>query len=73
MSLYFLKFMWLGSSCGRKPSEADTLAFKSKKREELVAQGYRIRGNMGDQWKDLQGNHAGERTFKVPNPMYHVR
>ncbi|KAE8789204.1 Acid phosphatase 1 [Hordeum vulgare] len=34
--------------------------------------GYRIRGNVGDQWSDLQGDCAGDRVFKVPNPMYFV-
>ncbi|VAH26387.1 unnamed protein product [Triticum turgidum subsp. durum] len=34
-----------------------------------AAEGYRIRGNVGDQWSDLQGDCAGDRVFKVPNPM----
>ncbi|KAM4100072.1 hypothetical protein ACJW30_05G041500 [Castanea mollissima] len=44
---------------------------KEKKRNELIAQGYRIIGNVGDQRSDLLGEHAGYRTFKVPNPMYY--
>ncbi|KAL6657200.1 hypothetical protein ACP70R_004980 [Stipagrostis hirtigluma subsp. patula] len=46
--------------------------FKSAMRRRLVEEGYRIRGNVGDQWSDLQGDCAGDRVFKVPNPMYFV-
>ncbi|CAD6216644.1 unnamed protein product [Miscanthus lutarioriparius] len=50
-----------------------SVAFKSAVRRQLVEeQGYRIRGNVGDQWSDLQGDCAGDRVFKVPNPMYFV-
>uniref|UniRef100_A0A0D9VTN2 Acid phosphatase n=1 Tax=Leersia perrieri TaxID=77586 RepID=A0A0D9VTN2_9ORYZ len=47
--------------------------FKSAMRKRLVEEeGYRIRGNVGDQWSDLQGDYVGERVFKIPNPMYYV-
>ncbi|KAI3455502.1 hypothetical protein Pfo_012165 [Paulownia fortunei] len=46
--------------------------FKSKKRTELVNEGYRIVGYIGDQWTDLLGADVGNRTFKVPNPMYYI-
>ncbi|KAG8380036.1 hypothetical protein BUALT_Bualt07G0151800 [Buddleja alternifolia] len=46
--------------------------YKSKKRTELVNEGYRILGNVGDQWSDLIGANAGNRTFKVPDPMYYI-
>ncbi|KAL3335286.1 hypothetical protein AABB24_031479 [Solanum stoloniferum] len=46
--------------------------FKSSKRTELVKAGYRIVGNIGDQWTDLIGENAGARTFKVPDPMYYI-
>ncbi|KAH7858069.1 hypothetical protein Vadar_019649 [Vaccinium darrowii] len=49
-----------------------SLAFKSKKRTELVEAGYRILGNMGDQWSDISSSNPGNRTFKLPNPMYYV-
>ncbi|CAL9118335.1 unnamed protein product [Musa acuminata var. zebrina] len=48
------------------------VAFKSAIRRQLVAEGYRIRGNVGDQWSDLLGDCVGDRTFKIPNPMYFV-
>ncbi|CAM0907624.1 unnamed protein product [Alopecurus aequalis] len=50
-----------------------SVVFKSAVRRRLVEEeGYRIRGNVGDQWSDLQGDCAGDRVFKVPNPMYFV-
>jgi hypothetical protein len=46
--------------------------YKSEKREEMVKEGYRIRGNSGDQWSDLLGSAMSERSFKLPNPMYYI-
>ncbi|KAK9066206.1 hypothetical protein SSX86_013527 [Deinandra increscens subsp. villosa] len=46
--------------------------YKSSKRKALEEGGYRIRGNMGDQWSDLLGSNAGDRTFKLPDPMYYI-
>ena len=46
--------------------------YKSRKRTELVNEGYRIVGNIGDQWSDLIGTNVGNRTFKVPDPMYYI-
>ncbi|KAJ0006736.1 hypothetical protein Pint_29572 [Pistacia integerrima] len=48
------------------------VVYKSKERGKLVKEGYRIIGNMGDQWSDLMGNFTGQRTFKVPDPMYYI-
>lgn len=46
--------------------------YKSEKRQELKDEGYRIRGSSGDQWSDLLGFAKGERSFKLPNPMYYI-
>ncbi|KAK3017757.1 hypothetical protein RJ639_005073 [Escallonia herrerae] len=46
--------------------------YKSGIRKQLQGEGYRIWGNVGDQWSDLQGECTGNRTFKLPNPMYFV-
>ncbi|TLM35154.1 hypothetical protein FEC37_18735, partial [Acinetobacter baumannii] len=46
--------------------------FKASKRKELKEAGYKIRGNIGDQWSDLLGTNPGDRTFKVPDPMYYI-
>lgn len=42
--------------------------YKSEKRLKIEQDGFRIRGNSGDQWSDLTECFAGERTFKLPNP-----
>ncbi|KAJ0537055.1 putative Acid phosphatase [Helianthus annuus] len=52
--------------------QGNAVEYKSGKRKELEEAGYRIRGNMGDQWSDLIGSNTGDRTFKVPDPMYYI-
>ncbi|KAJ6407643.1 hypothetical protein OIU84_011015 [Salix udensis] len=47
-------------------------AYKSEIRRRVEKEGYRIVGNVGDQWSDLQGECLGRRAFKLPNPMYFV-
>lgn len=47
-------------------------AHKSAERRKLVESGYRIIGNMGDQWCDLLGDYPGHRTFKLPNPVFYT-
>ncbi|KDP40846.1 hypothetical protein JCGZ_24845 [Jatropha curcas] len=46
--------------------------YKSSERAKLVKSGYRIIGNIGDQWSDLLGTNTGNRTFKLPDPMYYI-
>lgn len=46
--------------------------YKSEKRSEMEAEGYRIMGNSGDQWSDLLGSSISKRSFKLPNPMYYI-
>jgi HAD superfamily, subfamily IIIB (Acid phosphatase) len=46
--------------------------YKSVIRKQLIDEGYRLRGNVGDQWSDLQGDYLADRNFKIPNPMYYV-
>jgi 5'-nucleotidase (lipoprotein e(P4) family) len=43
--------------------------FKAGIRQQLVAEGYTIVLNVGDQESDLTGGYA-EKTFKLPNPIY---
>ena len=43
--------------------------FKTAERARLVAQGYTIVANLGDQESDLVGGSA-ERNFKLPDPFY---
>ncbi|XVF03026.1 hypothetical protein REPUB_Repub04eG0225000 [Reevesia pubescens] len=51
-----------------KPS----VIYKSNERKKLEKNGYRIIGNIGDQWSDLLGTSTGNRTFKLPDPMYYI-
>lgn len=46
--------------------------YKSEKRLKIEQDGFRIRGNSGDQWSDVYGHATGNRTFKLPNPMYYI-
>jgi acid phosphatase len=46
--------------------------FKSGARAEIVAQGYRIVLNVGDQWSDDRGEPQAEFFVKYPNPYYFI-
>eukprot|EP01018_Ginkgo_biloba_P002490 Gb_00531 [translate_table: standard] len=48
------------------------VVYKSERRLKIEQDGFRIRGNSGDQWSDLVGYSIGDRTFKLPNPMYYI-
>ncbi|XP_027334785.1 stem 28 kDa glycoprotein-like [Abrus precatorius] len=48
------------------------VTYKSSERKKLESQGYRIIGNIGDQWSDILGTNTGDRTFKLPDPMYYI-
>lgn len=58
----------------RAPSEAKETAeaFKSAARRRIVAQGYKIVLNVGDQWSDLKGKPEAEFSVKYPNPYYFI-
>lgn len=46
--------------------------FKSSARAAVVAQGYRIVLNVGDQWSDDQGDPQAEFFVKYPDPYYFI-
>jgi acid phosphatase len=52
--------------------EKSAMIYKSERRLKIEQDGFRIVGNSGDQWSDLTGYAVGDRTFKLPNPMYWV-
>ncbi|KAH9290400.1 hypothetical protein KI387_034517, partial [Taxus chinensis] len=54
------------------PTDQGTSAvvYKSGRRFKIERAGFRIRGNSGDEWSDLTGYSIGDRTFKLPNPIY---
>lgn len=49
-----------------------TVEYKSQERKKIVAAGYRIVMNVGDQWSDLNGEPRGEVSVKLPNPFYYI-
>jgi predicted secreted acid phosphatase len=46
--------------------------YKSGERAKIVAAGYRIILNVGDQMSDLNGNPQAELSVKLPNPFYYL-
>jgi acid phosphatase len=58
----------------RDPSERQnpTTDYKASERAKIVAQGYKIILNMGDQWSDLNGDPKAEISIKLPNPFYYL-
>lgn len=53
-------------------SQVPAVRYKTAIRKQLVAEGYTIILNLGDQDSDLDGGFA-EKTFKLPNPIYRVK
>jgi hypothetical protein len=51
--------------------DCSPIEFKSAARAHIRARGYQILSAIGDQHSDLRGDFV-ERTFKLPNPMYHT-
>lgn len=49
-----------------------TTDYKSAARQQVVAQGYRIVLNVGDQWSDLKGKPEAEFSVKYPDPYYFI-
>ncbi|KAK7294272.1 hypothetical protein RJT34_17159 [Clitoria ternatea] len=48
------------------------VTYESAERKKLEEKGYRIIGNIGDQWSDILGTNTGNRTFKLPDPVYYI-
>ncbi|GMN53330.1 hypothetical protein TIFTF001_022469 [Ficus carica] len=46
--------------------------YKAEARKQLISEGYRIWGILGDQYSSIQGLPTVKRTFKLPNPLYYV-
>jgi len=66
------EFMSFGLCRSPEYKGQGAVKYKSAIRKEIEREGYRIWGNVGDQWSDLQGECSGKRTFKLPNPMYFI-
>ena len=52
--------------------DTPTTEYKASERARIVAQGYRILLNVGDQWSDLLGTPMAESSVKLPNPLYYL-
>jgi acid phosphatase len=59
----------------RQPGQGSltALAFKSARRREIAAEGYRLVLNVGDQWSDLLGEPEAEYSVKYPDPYYFLK
>jgi 5'-nucleotidase (lipoprotein e(P4) family) len=64
---------WVGLTL-RTPAEAKTPTtdYKSAARQRIVAAGYRIAVNMGDQMSDLNGSPQAEVSVKLSDPFYYI-
>jgi 5'-nucleotidase (lipoprotein e(P4) family) len=58
----------------RKPDEAKTPTsiYKAAARQRIVAAGYRIAVNMGDQMSDLRGSPQADVSVKLADPFYYI-
>jgi hypothetical protein len=56
--------------CAAAPT-CTTIEYKSGTRAHIEADGYHIVADLGDQFSDLKGGHAGL-AVKIPNPMYYL-
>jgi predicted secreted acid phosphatase len=54
------------------PKKQTVTEYKSGERAKIVAMGYRIVLNVGDQMSDLVGNPQAEHSVKLPNPFYFI-
>jgi len=58
----------------RKPGQSPlAIVFKSAERAGIVAKGYKIILNVGDQWSDLKGTPEAEYSVKYPDPYYFLK
>ena len=54
------------------PKDQTVSQYKSGDRAKIVALGYRIILNVGDQMSDLSGEPQAEHSVKLPNPFYFI-
>lgn len=52
---------------------SSALDYKSAARGRIIASGYKILLNVGDQWSDLRGKPPAEYSVKYPDPFYFLK
>lgn len=72
--IYSCKFVLINEyNCrGLDDELMEVKKYQSKVRQQLVDQGYRIWGIVGDQWSSFEGLPTAYRTFKLPNSIYYL-
>ena len=64
---------WLELAMRPAADGSETIgAFKAVVRGQIVAQGYTLILNVGDQWSDLKGKPEAEFSVKYPDPFYFI-
>jgi acid phosphatase len=62
---------WQQLTLRAAPGSSETTSeYKSAVRAQIVAQGYKIVLNVGDQWSDLKGKPEADFSVKYPDPYY---
>mmetsp|Transcript_11234 Transcript_11234/g.30642 ORF Transcript_11234/g.30642 Transcript_11234/m.30642 type:complete len:147 (+) Transcript_11234:1575-2015(+) len=57
----------------REPNDSRLASiYKPERRKTLQDAGFRLAGNMGDQFSDLEGLYPAVANWKLPNPMYAI-
>lgn len=58
----------------RRPDQMSQTAgtYKQAARSQMVAKGYTLALNVGDQWSDLKGTPEAEFSVKYPDPFYFI-
>ncbi len=56
----------------KEDTNQSVVPYKAQVRSNIERSGYTIVASIGDQDSDLAGGYA-EKTFKLPNPYYHLR
>ncbi|GAB4841042.1 hypothetical protein Ancab_021788 [Ancistrocladus abbreviatus] len=57
---------------GLEDEYKEVKTYKAEIRRQLVNEGYRIWGIIGDQWSSFEGHPSAKRTFKLPNSLYYI-
>jgi predicted secreted acid phosphatase len=65
---------WTGLATRPDEEHGSIVPFKSGERDKMVAEGYTILANIGDQDSDLEDlkGKSAECVFKLPNPFYFI-